>query len=296
MNKLKLFFIFLFLAFAISFSAAQEKSDYCVNAELNDLSPTSIEIGENFTVGILIDNCGNKVPESITFELKDVSPYIFVKEELKKEIGELGYANSDRFIVYHMKASDDIIPGEYFIDYKLTYGNKDYKLTKEGKFELTVIGEKAELNLASLKTKPILPHEGENVELTLRIENYGDGKANSIKVIAENNFEGTKEAFIGTLDSNEDGPVIFNFIAPEKGEYEFPIIMKYNDDLGEHEVNTQISINILKKDTNWKIIILAAVLILIVIFIIIGLLRKANKREQIIKQLLKDSGNHKNKK
>jgi uncharacterized protein YbaP (TraB family) len=39
--------------------------------EITDISPTSIEVGEEFTVGILIDNCGSRVPESIIFELKD---------------------------------------------------------------------------------------------------------------------------------------------------------------------------------------------------------------------------------
>lgn len=279
----------IFLVF-IPFSTALQEH-LCVTAELTDISPTSIKIGDEFTVGVLIDNCGSDVPEDIVFELKDVSPHISVKESLRKDIGKIGYSNSDRFILYHMKVSEDAVPGEYAFKYELNYGQESFEVEKEGNFSVTVIGDRSELGVASVKTSPVLPVEGETVELTMRVENAGDGTAKSIKVYMEHPFRGVRQSFIGTLAPDEDGPAVFTFIADKSGEYTFPAVISYKDDFGESEIKTDISISVLEEKSNFGVIIFGVILAGVFGGGIFYFVKVKRSKDRIIHRLLNGNGN-----
>ena len=252
----KIIFIFVLFLFLIGFVNAAS----CVTAEVSDISPSSIEVGEEFTVGIQIENCDSDSPGTVYFELLNPPTDISIKEPLTIDIPELNYANSERFITYHMKVNEDASPGTYVIKTKLMYGEavRNYNITFE------VIGDKAELGIASLKTNPVLPKEGETVELTMRIENTGDGTARSVEIYADHPFQGLKQSFIGALDSDEDGPAVLTFIVNEHGEFEFPINISYKDDFGDNEIKTNVNLNVLKKKSNIGTIIL--IILIIVIF------------------------------
>jgi len=249
----KLMFMFMIPIFLIGVVNAA----FCVTAEISDISPSSIGIGEEFTVGIQIENCGDEIPASIYFELLNPPTDITIKEPLILEIPELNYGNSERFLTYHMGTNDDALPGTHVIKTRLSYGGitRDYNITFE------VIGNGAELGIASLKTDPILPKEGETVELTLRVENTGDGTAKSVEVFIDHPFQGLKQSFIGSLDSDEDGPAILTFIVGDAGEFEFPIIISYYDDFGKGEIETSVNLNVLKKETNFGSIIFTILII-----------------------------------
>ena len=289
-DKIILFAI-LFLMIIVPVYALE--AGVCITAELTDISPTSIKVGDPFTIGILIDNCGEKIPENISFELMNVSPFIEVKDALKKEIGKMGYANSQRFILYHMKAAENAIPGNYVLEYRLTYSNDGVIVQKDNSFFITIIGDKAELGIASIKTNPVLPFDGEIVEMTIRIENTGKGDANSVKVYAEHPFQGLKQSFIGNLESGEDGPAVLTFIAGKAGEYNLPIIISYTDDLGEREINTNVEISILEKSSNIKLIIFILVLVAVIIWGVVYSIRKSRAKDRVIHQLLRDNSEKK---
>lgn len=268
----------------------------CLSAQVTDISPTSINIGDEFTVGIEIDNCGYESPNYVTFELKDVSPYLEITDPLKRDIGKIGYASSDRFLVYHMKVKDNAVPGTYQLGYELVYGSSANSSVKDtGKIDIKLVGKEAKINIASSKTKPVLPKETETVELTLRIENFGDGDANSVRVQADHPFEGTKEAFIGTLNPDEDGPAVFTFVANKKGEYIIPIKIIYKDDFGEHFIDTQVSLVVLKRGANIGTIIMSLLMLIGFGAVIYYLIMENKKKDTVIKQLL-NNNNHDTKK
>jgi len=258
---------------------------YCVEAEVSDISPSSIGIGEEFTVGVQIENCGDVVPEVVFFELINPPSDMTIKEPLKIEVPKLVYSNSERYFVYHMKTTNNAKAGTYVIKTKLSYGD-DFLLEKFYEIEINVIAEEAELNIASVKTNPILPYEGDIVELTLRIENFGDGVANSLKVYSSHPFQGVKESFIGTLDPNEDGPAIFTFVADKYGEFEIPIKLTYKDDFGEKEINTSIIIVILEKQGIFGKILFGLIILLIIIWAIYYYFKTKKSKDTIIQQLL----------
>jgi len=288
--KIKYFsFILIFVLFANGINALED--NLCVTAQITDISPTSIHIGEEFTVGILLDNCGNSVPDEVIFELTKVSPLIGVKDPLKTEVNNFGYSNSDRFILYHMKVDDDALPGVYEFNYKLSYGSGDFFVIEDGSFSIIVIGDRAELAIASIKSNPVLPEEGDVVELTLRIENAGDGTAKSVRLYADHPFDGVKQSFLGALESDEDGPAVLTFIVEKEGEYTFPVILSYTDDFGDKEIVTEVSLRVLEKPSN-----IGSVLIVILLLGVIGgmiyyFVKTKKAKDKVIQQLLR--GHHK---
>jgi len=274
----KLIFTIMISVFLIGFVNAAS----CVTAEISDISPSSIEVGEEFTVGIQIENCDSDDPGTVYFELLNPPTDITIKEPLIINIPELNYANSERIITYHMKVDEDASPGIYVIKTRLSYGVtiRNYNITFD------VIGNKAELGIASLKTNPVLPKEGETVELTMRIENTGKGTAKSVEVYVDHPFQGLKQSFIGALDSDEDGPAILTFVVDKFGEFEFPVTISYYDDFGENEIDTNIGLNVLKKETNFGLIIFTILIIAVFVWGIYYFRKTKKAKDRIIHQLL----------
>ncbi len=374
----------------------------CVTAAVQGISPSSVGIDDEFTLGIDLENCGSEIPENVTFAITSIPPDILVTEDLVTNIPKLFYATSERYIRYHMRTTPDAKPGPHVIKMKLTYGSEGFSTSKNYEVEIRVIGEDAEprissvktspeyiyegdtvdlrlgienygeaiaksvvvsldhnfkgikdttigtldlngtqtalfkfkaskageykipviieyeddfgkqkdeyeikitvldkkgiLNIASVKIDPVLPYMGDTVELTMRVENFGDRTINSIRVYADHPFKGLKESFIGTLDPNEDGPAVITFIADQAGEYEFPITITYSDDFGEEQIKTKVNLIVLETDSGSE----QTVIILLVLTIIGGLLfynyRTKKAKDKIIKQLMKGNTNSSNKK
>ena len=283
--NLKYILIFLFIIAIVPIITALDKG-YCVTAEVSDITPSSIGIGEEFTVGVQIENCGDEIPEYVSFELLNPPTDITIKEPLIINISRLYYGNSERFITYHMKTTDDAQPGTHIIKTKLSYGRTQFSIIKDYNITIDVIGDKAELSIASFKTDPVLPRKGETVELTLRIENTGDGTAKSVEVYVNHSFQGLKQSFIGALDSDEDGPAVLTFIVDKSGEFEFPVIISYKDDFGDNEIKTNVSLNVLKKKSNIGTIILIILIMAVFGGGIYHFIKTKKAKDKVIQQLL----------
>ncbi len=286
--KNKILFLFIFATFLTFMPDVYASSKgYCVTAEISDISPSSIGINEEFTIGIQIENCGSKMPEFVSFELINPPVDIQIKEPLIINISNLYYGNSERFITYHMRTTENTKPGIHLIKTRLSYGDNEISIIKNYNITFDIIGNKAEIGLASLKTDPIIPRKGDTVELVIRIENTGDGTAKSTEIYLDHPFQGLKQSFIGALEPNEDSPAILTFIVDKEGEFEIPVTISYKDDFGEHEFKKHITLNILKKKSN-----ILAILLIILIIIIFSLgiyysIKTKRTKDKIIHQLLK---------
>ena len=398
-NARSTFFILSFFLFILLGSTIAEagSGDECLRAVVEDISPSSVGINKEFTVGISLENCGTQIPENITFEIISIPPDIMVTESLVAHFPRFVYSNSERQLRYHMRTTPDAKPGPHIIKMKLMYGNKDvtrttyyevevivigehaeprissvrtnpeyiyegdtvdlnlgienfgkgiakslavdlgydfqgiknstigtlglnssqtalfkFKANRSGTFEipviinyeddygiqkdeynikLTILDKKGSLNLASVKVDPVLPRKGDTVELTLRVENSGERTINSIRVYADHPFKGLKESFIGTLDTNEDGPAVITFVADRAGEYQIPVTITYIDDFGEEQIETKVNLIVMKKDSG----VGTALLILIILAIIGGLIyynyRTIRSKDAVIRQLMEGGDN-----
>lgn len=287
-------FVFSLMFFVALIGTINAADDLCVDANVASISPSSIGINEEFTIGVQIENCGSVMPDLVSFELINPPKDIEIKEPLKINISKLYYANSERFIVYHMKTKSNAIPGTYVLKTRLSYGKNNLSIKKDSEINFDVIGSKSELGISTIKTDPVLPVKDETVELTMRIENSGEGTAKSVKVYADHSFKGLKQSFIGTLESGEDGPAILTFIVDETGEHTFPVTISYTDDFGEGEIKTNISLSVLEKPSNTGVIIFIIIIILIAIISAYYIYKMKKSKDKIIHQLLKGDNSKKN--
>jgi len=367
----------------------------CVTAVVQGISPGSVGIGDEFTVGINLEVCGGKVPEDITFAITSIPPDIIVTENLATRIPELFYSTSERYVRYHMRTTPDANPGPHVIKMELTYGKElttkyyevevivigehaeprisyvrtdpeyiyegdsvdlrlgiqnygkaiaksveislvhefkgikyatigsldlngnqtalfKFKANKTGDFripviieyeddfgkqkdeyeiELTVLKKKGSLNIASVKVNPALPYMGDKVELTMRIENFGDRTINSVRVYTDHPFKGVKESFIGTLDPKADGPAVVTFIADKTGEFELPITITYTDDFGEEQIKTKVNLIVLETNSQAGMIVVVFLVLAVIGGLIYYNYRTIKAKDKVIKQLMKGNEN-----
>jgi hypothetical protein len=218
----------------------------CVTAQVQGISPGSVGVDKEFTLGIDLEVCGGKVPENITFAITSIAPDIIVTEDLVTEIPELFYSTSERYIRYHMRTTPDAHPGLHVIKMELTYG-KEVLTTKHYEVEVRVIGEDAEPRISSLKTVPEYIYEGDSVDLRLGIENYGEAIAKSVVVTLDHEFKGIKDITLGTLDLNSSQIALFKFKANKSGEFTIPVFIDYEDDFGRKKDEYDIKLTVLDK-------------------------------------------------
>jgi hypothetical protein len=242
-----LLLVFAIILTGISIVEAEISSYACVNAEVQEISPSSIGIDEEFTLGINLESCGTKTPEDITFEIISIPSDIIVTENLVTKVSKLTYSTSERYLIYHMRTTPDAKPGPHLIKMKLTYANKPVDSEKYYEVEIRVLGEDAEPRVSSVKTNPEYIYEGDTVDLSLGIENFGDTIAKSVVVSLDHEFKGIKTSTIGTLGLNESQTALLKFKANKSGEFEIPVIIEYEDDFGKQKNAYDIKITVLDK-------------------------------------------------
>jgi hypothetical protein len=260
--RLKIIFL-LFVISILSYSGVSAfQEGICATAEVTSINPSSVGADEDFTVGIVIDNCGDEIPENITFEITRHSEDIQIKESLLNNVGKMGYANSKRFILYNMRTSPDATPGEHIFETKLRYGNNNFYIEKESNFSIIVNTQKPDLTISRIYTNPEVISEGEKIILTIDIENAGNGEAKDVRVELENlNLEGVKQKYLGKIKSDENMPSRFVFEESKKGIYEGNIKVNYKFAGSDKELNFPIEIQVFSNGTNYIYIILIVLIL-----------------------------------
>jgi hypothetical protein len=190
-----------------------------------------------------------------------------------------------------MRTTPDATPGEYVVETELKYrGDGDAYFIEEKDFTIKVISDRAELNIASINTIPTIPEVGEPLTINIRVENFGDGEANSVSGEIDLDFKGTKKAFLGKLDPKEDGPLVFSVIPDKSGEIEYNLKIKYKDDYGDYEILEELSLPVVREGSFWNYLLITAV-ILAIVGIIIHIYVKGKKESKEINKLLNRTDN-----
>lgn len=231
----------------ISTAYAGAIEDECLTVVVSDISPSSVERNEEFTIGISLENSGNRIPENITFEIIRIPPDIIVTEDLHTYIPKFVYTMSERQLRYHMRTTPDAKPGPHIIKMKLTYGNKDAYVTKYYDVEVIVTGEHAEPRISSVRTNPEYVYEGDTVDIRLGIENFGKGIAKSVVINLDHRFKGITNSSIGSLAPTANQTASFKMKANSSGTYKIPVIIDYEDDYGKQKDEYEIQITVLDR-------------------------------------------------
>jgi hypothetical protein len=260
--RLKTIFLLLVISIVSYSGVSASQEGICATAEVTSINPSSIDADEDFTVGIQIDNCGEDIPENITFEITRLSKDIEVKEPLINNIGKMGYANSKRFILYNMHTFPDSTPGEHIFETRLTYGNNGFYIKKESNFSVIINTQKPDLAISRIYTNPEVTHEGEKLILTIDIENAGNGEAKDVRAELENlNLKGIKQKYLGKIEPDETIPARFIFEKDKKGIYEGNIKLSYKFAGENQELNFPLQIQIFSNGTNYFYMILIVLIL-----------------------------------
>ena len=249
--------------------------------------PEYIYEGDSVDLRLGIENYGETIAKSVVVTL--IHEFKGIKDAT---LGTLN-VNGSQTALFKFKASK---AGEFTIPVFIEFEDDFGRQKREYEIKLTVLDKKGSVNIASVKVDPVLPYMGDTVELTMRIENFGDRRINSIRVYTDHPFKGLKESFIGTLNPNEDGPAVVTFIADKTGEFEIPITITYSDDFGEEQIKTKVNLIILETNGGAG----QTVVVLLVLAVIGGLVyynyKMKKSKDKIIKQLMKGADNSTDKK
>ena len=149
-------------------------------------------------------------------------------------------AGASERLSYRIMVSDSAEISTHTIPIVMRYDDESGgNITSQSSVGINVVGD-ADLCIASVRTNPENPATGEVMTLMLQIENSGHGDAESVKVTIDIPFEGTRTAFLGKIEADDDAPCIFNFRATESGDIPYHAVISYKDDLGDHTTTVDL--------------------------------------------------------
>ena len=153
-------------------------------------------------------------------------------------------AGASERLSYRIMVSDSAEISTHTIPIVMRYDDESGgNITSQSSVGINVVGD-ADLCIASVRTNPENPATGDVMTLMLQIENSGHGDAESVKVTIDIPFEGTRTAFLGQIEADDDAPCIFNFRATESGDIPYHAVISYKDDLGDHTTTVDLALYI----------------------------------------------------
>lgn len=144
----------------------------------------------------------------------------------------------------------------------ITYLNPDGSFEKQTEILGIPMKGKAEMAVKSFSTDPVIPSPDNAFKLIIRVENTGTDQATSVKATLDGLFEGTKTAFIGSIDKNSDAPAIFYLQSPRAGIIPINLTIRYADDFGDHTISEEAAIT---TSTSSGISIIAGTILVIIL-------------------------------
>lgn len=193
-----------------------------------------IKPGDNFRINITLRNAGDNgikwVKVALLPEDAGIIPVSSASEKVFNDLpSNLQYIASFGYSI------DKVIPpGNYLMAVYLNYQDENGVFFNETRNIGIKVTDNSNLDIASIKIDPQRIYAGENVILTIRIENNGQGDAKSVKAEIDTPLKGEKTAFLGTIKSDEDAPAVYALKTEESGEINYNLRITYKDDRGEH--------------------------------------------------------------
>ncbi len=205
------------------------------------IEPGTISPGDKFNLNFSVSNNGTGIASSVrATSLIENLP--FVSRGTNTRLIEILSPASSKKLEYSFLTKDNAEPGSYSVPIRLDYQSEDGRNFSSSELVgINVLG-KSRLNIAGINTDPNRIEKGSYTTLTIRIENAGNGDAKSVKADIDLPFTGTKTAFLGKIEPDNDAPAIFNLHADDAGDYRYNLTVRYEDNLGTHELNEELKL------------------------------------------------------
>lgn len=213
------------------------------------INPELISPQDTFNLMFSVSNEGTGIARDVQVStVTSGLPFVPVGADTKI-IKKLDPNESER-LSYRIQVKDKAEISSYSIPIKMDYKDENgINISSQGFTGIKVLG-KAKLSIANIKTEPQNPVNGDLVTVTMRIENSGNGDAKSVKVSIDTPIKGTKTAFLGKIQPNDDAPAVFTLYTTESGDIPFSAVIEFEDDLGMHASTSELNLHVHNTNNN----------------------------------------------
>lgn len=227
----------------------------------------AVRPGEQHDLTLSLTNVGEGAAEDVSVTIIDEDPAIAPGRAGYFHIGSLDVGES-RAIPVSLLTDKDAPAGIHELPLSVQYSLADgSRAVQGGSIGVNIRGQSA-LVIRSVDTDPVRIGEGDQFDLIVRLENTGTGEAESIRATIDLPLQGTREAYIGTIQQGNDAPAVFILAANRSGEFTYRFQVSYQDDWGTRTEEHVLQLVVLPSD---RFTVAAVVLVVLAVAGGIGL-------------------------
>ncbi|WP_240664240.1 COG1361 S-layer family protein [Methanosarcina sp. MSH10X1] len=230
----------------------------------NNSSSGAIVPGQEFYLRTTVKNAGNGDAKNVRvmLNLNNSSPLIPLEDNVR--FFENLSAGSSENLSFKLLLGSNADVQPYRIPLRITASNSTDTLQIDKIQEIGInVLNRAKIDVSSLKFDPGMPVRGQQVSMTVRLENVGEGEARSVKARLEGlEGSGSTAAFLGRLDKDDDAPAVFTFTPEKTGDQEVTLLVEYEDDFGKHQLSEDLTFNVERQKGSIVPLVLGAAFIL----------------------------------
>jgi hypothetical protein len=223
--------------------------------------PASVIPGKDFNATVVLANDGQLSASNIQIIVNSSSPSITSKTPGTYHIEKLG-PGEQKTLNMEFSSDKKSIQGINPINLVIDYQNPDGTFQRQVETLGVRVRGQAQLDISQITTDPARINKGDQFTLFIRIENTGTDDAKSVDATIDMPLSGTKEAFVGKIEPNNDAPAPFNLLADRSGDIPYTLTIQYEDDYGPRQEQQLLHLNVYNKDST-PLIIGAIILIIL---------------------------------
>jgi uncharacterized repeat protein (TIGR01451 family) len=228
-------------------------------------APVSVDPGNSFNITVSILNEGQSSANDIAILVNSSSTSITPMNSENYYIPEL-LPGDQKILNLSFETDKKVALGLQPILITIDYLNADNAAFRQiSTVGVPIVGS-AEMSVASVGTNPTPIVQGDTVTLTIRIENIGTANANSVQATIDDlPLSGTKEAFMGTIEPNNDAPAVFTLQADTPGDFAYTLTTRFTDDYGTHTTKQILRMTVAEQSPLVTIIAVIVVLVIVTV-------------------------------
>jgi hypothetical protein len=216
--------------------------------------PDIVNPGTSFVVMLDLKNAGTLRANQITLSMKTSTTSIGVKGPTTLALSDLD-GGASKPVELDFITDINAPLGLQQVNLQLNYLLPD-GTTKEQTEQIQIpVKGKAEMSIASVTIDPNMPATGSTVNLIIRLENTGTDAAKSVIATIDLPMEGTHQAFIGKIKTDNDAPAIFTVTAGNPGDYAYNLTVNYSDEWGDHTLTRSLHLLVAPVDRTGLILL-----------------------------------------
>ncbi len=228
-------------------------------------APESVDPGDPFNVTLTLHNDGQASANEVLVGINTTSRSITPRRSENYYIPEL-QPGEEAVLNLSFETDTNAPTGLQPIIITIDYQSADRAAFQQVEtIGIPIVG-RARMGVASIRTEPTWITTGDQVDLTIRVQNTGTADAKSVQATIDDlAFVGTKEAFLGTIEPGNDGPAVFSLQTGRAGEFPYTLTIRYTDGYGEHTTGQALQMIVTEPGPVPAIAVAIAIIIIVIV-------------------------------